>query len=329
MKPFRHSEQGIALVITLLVLTLLITLILEFQNSMRVEARAAANFRDDLKAYYLARAGITFARAVLEDDAQEDAKKPANTATDDLTEPWAQKIPPIPVGDGTVAVEITDEDRKLNINALTCLNDAGNPTFKAVKRLVGDLGLKKEAVNAIADWIDKDDQDRECQDEGDSGAETPVYQGLDDPYEAKNAPFDSLEELRLVNGVDEKTFKLLKDFLTPYGDQNDVKVNVNTASREVLTALGDDDSNRETEANLIVAYRPDNIPFAKPEEVSSFALNNPLSNLPGKLKFQSSTFSIVSSADVNGVKKTIQTVVKRAGSDPAKKTTQIKYWRVR
>ncbi|MBI5038653.1 MAG: general secretion pathway protein GspK, partial [Nitrospirae bacterium] len=63
-----RDDSGVALVITLLVLTLLLTSILEFNLGMRVEARAAANFRDDMKAYYLARSGITFAMALLEED---------------------------------------------------------------------------------------------------------------------------------------------------------------------------------------------------------------------------------------------------------------------
>ena len=60
-----RNNKGIALVITLLVLTLLIVLILEFNSGMRIEARAAANFRDDIKAYYLPKSGVTFAIAVL------------------------------------------------------------------------------------------------------------------------------------------------------------------------------------------------------------------------------------------------------------------------
>jgi hypothetical protein len=115
------NNKGIALIITLLVLTLLLTMILEFSMDMRVEARAAANFRDDVQAYYLARSGVTFAIAVLEEDLNEDSKKSAKT--DALNELWAQKIPPVPVGSGTVTVAITDEDSKININKL----DKGNP----------------------------------------------------------------------------------------------------------------------------------------------------------------------------------------------------------
>ena len=69
------NNKGIALVVTLLVLTLLLTIILEFGMDMRVEARSAANFRDEMQAYYLAKSGITFAIVVLEEDSVEDTKK--------------------------------------------------------------------------------------------------------------------------------------------------------------------------------------------------------------------------------------------------------------
>src|SRR3989304_8951622 len=107
-----NNNSGVALVITLLVLALLITVILYFNLGMRVEAKAAANFRDDTKAYYLARSGITFAIELHKED-----KKTASQY-DSLNELWAQKVPPIPVGDGFVQVEIHDEDGKININRL-------------------------------------------------------------------------------------------------------------------------------------------------------------------------------------------------------------------
>ena len=51
----RSDEKGIALIITLLVVTLLTALIVEFAYSARVNLSAAGNFRDKQKAYYLAK----------------------------------------------------------------------------------------------------------------------------------------------------------------------------------------------------------------------------------------------------------------------------------
>ena len=51
----KSDERGIALLLTLLVLTLLVALILEFDAEARREYRDAAAFRDNFKATVLAR----------------------------------------------------------------------------------------------------------------------------------------------------------------------------------------------------------------------------------------------------------------------------------
>jgi len=200
-----RNNKGIAIVITLLVLTLLIVLILEFNTGMRIEARAAANFRDDIKAYYLARSGVTFAMAVLEDDDKTDQNY---DAPDEL---WAQKLPPIPLGDGFVTVEITDEDSKINVNKMSSgFGIVNSETMRALMgRYLKQFDLDEDIANSIADWIDQDDLERMP-----GGAESSYYGSLQDPYEAKNKPFDSLQELRLVKGMEGENYNKLSKFLT-------------------------------------------------------------------------------------------------------------------
>ena len=61
------------------------------------------------------------------------------------------------------------------------------------------------------------------------------YENLEFPYEEKKRPYETLDELLLVRGMNETLYEALKDFLTIYGTG---KVNINTASRPVLYALG-------------------------------------------------------------------------------------------
>ncbi|HEX8949124.1 MAG TPA: helix-hairpin-helix domain-containing protein, partial [Dissulfurispiraceae bacterium] len=73
------------------------------------------------------------------------------------------------------------------------------------------------------------------------GAESDYYMSLPNPYKAKNADFDTLEELLLVKGVTpellygSKGKKGIIDFLTVNSRSN--MINVNYAPREVLTAI--------------------------------------------------------------------------------------------
>ncbi len=73
------------------------------------------------------------------------------------------------------------------------------------------------------------------------GAESDYYTSLPNPYKAKNAPFDTIEELLLVKGVTSeilygsKDKKGIIDFLTVNSKMD--RINVNAAPKEVLMAI--------------------------------------------------------------------------------------------
>ena len=306
------DNKGIALVITLLVLTLLLVIILEFNLGMRVEARAAANFRDDIKAYYLARSGVTFAITLLEEDSKEDSK--TGQGYDSLDEIWAQNIPPMPVGDGFVSVEITDEDSKINVNKFTGFGTAtGEDMRLLMERFLKPFELKDEIFDSIVDWIDQGDTEHP------EGAESGYYEGLDDPYEAKNKPLDSLEELRLIKGMESDIFDRLKNFLTVTSDGT---INVNTASKEVLMSLSDGLPG-ET-ADEIIAFRTEN-PFQTEVDVRNKITisQNVYNEIAEFIDVKSNYFSITSQGEVNQSSKIIIAIVMRQGNK-----AKIIYWRV-
>jgi len=87
-----------------------------------------------------------------------------------------------------------------------------------------------ELIGNLADWTDLDSNRAYM-----GGNEDTLYERLDPPYRAKNAPFDTLEEIRLVEGWHrDDVWDKYGDRLTVFGDG---KVNVNTADCEVLWAL--------------------------------------------------------------------------------------------
>ncbi|MBI5192644.1 MAG: type II secretion system minor pseudopilin GspK [Nitrospirae bacterium] len=314
---FQLNNKGIALIITLLVLTLLLTMILEFSMDMRVEARAAANFRDEVQAYYLARSGVTFAIAVLEEDLSEDSKN--EDKTDTLNELWAKKIPPVPVGSGTVTVAITDEDSKININKL----DKGNPpvTGANMRALMTNFlkqfelkeGLKEEIPDAIADFIDDNSDEISF-----NSAESSYYEGLEEHYTAKNKPLYSLQELRMIKGIDGALFNKINKFLTV---NSDGKLNINTVSKEVLLSLPGELS--EDVVDEIIAFRAET-PFQKNIELRDH-IQDPevFNNISRYIDVRSNFFSITSTGNVNNSRKTITAIVNRK-----EKNSEILYWRI-
>lgn len=110
----------------------------------------------------------------------------------------------------------------------------------------GQVTTRLDVVSSIIDWWDFD-LDRTVFDPGrgqvtSSGSEDDHYQRLPDPYRIKNAPLDSLEELRLVRGIGDDFWST---FVEPRPDDPDARivtiygsgaVNPNEAPAEVLLA---------------------------------------------------------------------------------------------
>ena len=134
---------------------------------------------------------------------------------------------------------LADEQSKININKSEPQVIAG--LFKAI-------GLDEDAsanlAFSIKDWRDPD-SDLSAPT---GSAEDPYYRSLNNEYEAKDADFQVADELLLVKDMTENTFEKIKDYVTIYGSG---KVNVNTAGRFVLKALG----LSEELAEDIVIYR--------------------------------------------------------------------------
>jgi general secretion pathway protein K len=107
----------------------------------------------------------------------------------------------------------------------------------------GQFTTRLDIVSDVIDWWDYDEQ-RTVFDPGSktiaiSGSEDDVYGQFRDPYVVKNAPLDSLEELRLVRGIGDDFWAT---FIDPSEDPRDRKitiygsgiVNVNMAPPDVL-----------------------------------------------------------------------------------------------
>jgi len=225
------AEKGIALLMTLWVLTILMVLVLSFSFMTRTETFATLSFKDGTEKKFLAEAGIE--RGVLELFYRSLNKN--QTVILEGSEVW--KIDGTPYKDklagGEYSVSITDESGKIGINAITDTNS------DILRNLLKNLGVQEEEVNTIVDsildWKDADDLTHL------NGAESDYYMSLPVPYKAKNANFDTLEELLLVKGMTSeilygnKEKKGIIDLLTVYSMTN--KVNINAASKEVLMAI--------------------------------------------------------------------------------------------
>jgi general secretion pathway protein K len=232
VKRPRNHDHGIALLATLLAISLMTLLVVEFSTSAALGYRAAANQADELRAYYLARSGIQIGLAVLEQDLLIQSHNRNQFAS--LDQVWARPIAAIPVEGGTVSLSIVDEERKLAINKLfDQQKHQPDEQYAAIlTRLLSNIGLSPALIPILIDWLDPDSI------ESDGGAEADYYLRLIPPYEPRNGQMPTIGDLRMLKGMDDLTFLRMTPYLTTVQiGTGPCCVNANTASPEVLAAL--------------------------------------------------------------------------------------------
>ncbi|HZZ42465.1 MAG TPA: hypothetical protein VFE58_05980, partial [Tepidisphaeraceae bacterium] len=195
-----RRKRGSVLIVTIGVLAILTALVLTLGRSMRVEAITSANYAGTVKAEGIEQAAEQYAMAQLVGQPDE---------ADEVLTLDPSNFMGIPVGDAGYfwiirpnyddptmqSYGLMDESGKLNINSTAIASEDG---------LMMLPGMTQDMADAIIDWRDEDD------DVTGSGAESSTYLMLPNPYMAKNAPFESVEELLLVQGF-------TREYL--YGDQ--------------------------------------------------------------------------------------------------------------
>lgn len=131
-------------------------------------------------------------------------------------------------GQTKIRYGLIDEESKLNVNT------ADAEVMERLFRFVLDVDEvhAQDMAASIVDWRDADSELSTPV----GSAEDSFYRNLAyNPYEAKDAPLEALDELRLIKGMDANSMEKLKDYLTVFGDG---KININTASKAVLLAVG-------------------------------------------------------------------------------------------
>jgi len=177
------------------------------------------------QAQLLIQAGLDWARAVLSDDRRSNS-------VDHLGEPWALRLPPMPVDKGELSGYIEDQQGKFNLNNLVKGGKVNLAQLAHFQRLLSVLGLPTALAGALADWIDADSEPQPQ-----DGAEDAYYLSLQPPYLAANRPLIDVAELALVRGFDDKVRARLRPFVSALPVFT--PVNVNTASPEVIAAVVD------------------------------------------------------------------------------------------
>lgn len=221
-----HSCRGIALLLVIWVVAALTLIALALSIITRSEAFSAHRFCETAANRCLAEAGVEKAFAELSYRLMHRVERSAWKAD------GSSYV--FELGGGRCRVSVSDEAGKLNLNTMT---DKNKIILKNI--LVTVAGVAPDAANVIADsvldWKEPDNLRRTY------GTDDEYYLSLPDPYKPRHAPFESLDELLLVRGMNADILygnterKGILPFITIYSQAE--KINVMTAPREVLAAV--------------------------------------------------------------------------------------------
>ncbi|MBN1866105.1 general secretion pathway protein GspK [Candidatus Sumerlaeota bacterium] len=194
-----RARRGTVLVVVLWISFSLVSLALYFADAMRVEYRAGENAAANRQAAQTVDGARRYVEFVLENYATS-GQMPS-------TENYVSEQ--VPVGDAlfwlvgrstdpsvageTLTYGLVSEAGKINVN----MSFDNNVTPERLVEMLSALpGMTSDIAAAIVDWRDTDSEPLS------GGAESGDYLLGDPPYMAKDARFETPEELRLVMGVD-------------------------------------------------------------------------------------------------------------------------------
>jgi general secretion pathway protein K len=304
----RARQGGVAAITALLVVAVAASaaawMLAQQSATLNQAALVAARAQADL----YADAGLDWARGVLAQDRR-------NSEIDSLAEGWALPLVGLPVERAIVSGSITDAQSRYNLNNLVKEGVRSEGDILLARRLFDSLGLEPALVDAVVDWIDADSDPT-----GNNGAEDSHYLSLPRPYRTANRPLAQLEELYRVRGFDARRIERLKPFVSTLPART--PVNVNTASREVLSAILFESPAEEVRA--LVASRAAK-PVRDRQDLAKRLSKAPPAALESDLGVKTAHFLVVVSVAQDDVRASAEALVARPAAATGPSTAII--WR--
>jgi general secretion pathway protein K len=208
----KFNHKGFALVLVLWVLSLLTIMAGSFALTMRRESTIVAGIKDNAGAVAAAEAGIAVAEMMLLHPEQNKRWRADGN------------IYQMNFGSTQIRLRLLSETGKIDINK------AALPLLQSLMAQAPvEEDQQAKLIGAIVDWRDQDDLISL------EGAEKEGYKDAGLKYQPRNKPFQTLEELQMVLGMDERVFNWIEPLITVYSGQ--AQVNLKQASSKVLNIL--------------------------------------------------------------------------------------------
>ena len=232
----KHTQpsQGFALIGVLIIVSLVTSATIAMAIRQNSDIDLAQNiFRADQAALH-AQAIDLWAANVLQQDLQQNQSDSGNDI-------WNRGLNQVPMQHGSVSAKIVDLQARFNVNNLALAGDEAALELERFRRLLNVLGLQPDLADAIADWIDFDNEVRYP-----NGAEDDYYLAQPLAYRTANQIIHEISELRKIRGMDQASYERLLPHVValPVG----VGLNINTASGPVIMSLAEGISQSQAQA---------------------------------------------------------------------------------
>lgn len=196
-----QKQSGYALLIALLIVATasVIGANLWFNNQLSIAK--AINIQHATQARHYARGMVLWAKDILY---EEEQRKPGVDTNSDV---WQQPIDGITVSNAVIGGQLSDMSGCFNLNNLWAEYPGGRKQYNYLTRLLSLLEIDVGISDKILDWMDADQQLRP------QGAEDFVYLSKRKPYTTLSGPFRHISELQLIDGVDDRIYQRLVQYL--------------------------------------------------------------------------------------------------------------------
>ena len=245
---FRSRQYGVALVAALILMTSIVFILGNIFYRHQISVAQSTLIMHQNQAYFLALSAESWAKQLLDEDADE-------SAFDHNNELWSQAIPAMPVDGGLINGCISDMQSRFNLNSLmkytnatrlmSDINSENNShatVWNNILRLK-EIPPDQSRLETIIDWIDKDSSTI-----GTSGAEQEIYESMRPPRMIADSQIVQPSELAEVMGYNLVEVQQLMPVITALPvalktKPNQIEpyaININTAADVLLLAMGGD-----------------------------------------------------------------------------------------
>jgi len=229
------KQRGVALITAIVLVAIATVLAVHIGTRASLDLRRTAGLISLDQGWHVALGAEAWAAEVLQDDSED-------TQTDNLSERWAQPLPPLPVDGGEVRGALEDMQGRFNVNNLLSNDGTVNePSIARFERLLTYAGANTRWARILADWLDSDTVPGFPE-----GAEDGAYLAQNPPYRSANGPITTVSEMLALPGMTLDEFQRIRPYVAalPVG----TTINICTAPAPVLAALiegGTDFGNEE------------------------------------------------------------------------------------